>query len=71
MSVSSVSVLLMNGSSSSWWNLGLFDTSFVRLSERDQERRKERGCRSMGFAKFKCGGFDRIEEFGNKHEVSR
>ena len=59
MSESSVSVLLMNGSSSSWWNLGLFDTSFVRLcvGEREREiteRRKERGC--------KCGGFDTIEE---------
>ena len=41
MSVSSVSVLLMNGSSSSWWNLGLFDTSFVRLSERKREIKKE------------------------------
>ena len=30
-SVSSRSVLLMNGSSINWWNLGLFDTSFVRL----------------------------------------
>ena len=60
MSVSSASVLLINGSSRSWWNLGLCCTSLVRLKEgggREREREREGEERREG--ERKEGGEDR------------